>query len=105
MSQIHPPQSPGLDGVKAPGTPPAHTDAHSPNITRPAKPHVILDPLAYAAHLASERRKRVARFASRAVVTGAIVAAAIYLPGFERVMAFLGSFSAFLICIILPVSL
>jgi vesicular inhibitory amino acid transporter len=67
----------------------------------------------------SERRKFVARVISRTIVTGLCTTAAIFLPGFGRVMAFvslcaslqirladlqLGSFSAFLICIILPVS-
>lgn len=52
----------------------------------------------------SENRKFVARVISRTVVTGLCTTAAIFLPGFGRVMAFLGSFSAFLICCILPVS-
>jgi vesicular inhibitory amino acid transporter len=39
------------------------------------------------------------------MTTGVCVITAILLPGFGKVMAFLGSFSAFLICIILPVRL
>ncbi|OWT36147.1 solute carrier family 32 (vesicular inhibitory amino acid transporter) [Cryptococcus neoformans] len=39
---------------------------------------------------------------SRVVITALCVGIAVVLPGFGRVMAFLGSFSAFLICIILP---
>lgn len=42
---------------------------------------------------------------SRVVITALCVGIAVVLPGFGRVMAFLGSFSAFLICIILPVRL
>lgn len=52
-----------------------------------------------------ERKKFCARVFTRTIVTALVTAAAIYLPGFGRVMAFLGSFSAFLICIILPVSI
>ncbi|WRT70941.1 uncharacterized protein IL334_007940 [Kwoniella shivajii] len=49
-----------------------------------------------------ERRNTVLRVMSRTVVTALCVVTAVLLPGFGRVMAFLGSFSAFLICIILP---
>jgi vesicular inhibitory amino acid transporter len=59
---------------------------------------------AEAKYHSAERKKFVARVISRTIVTGLCTVAAIYLPGFGRVMAFLGSFSAFLICIILPVS-
>jgi vesicular inhibitory amino acid transporter len=52
-----------------------------------------------------ESSKGVLRMVSRGLLTAGCVVAAIVLPGFEKVMAFLGSFSAFLICIILPVSL
>ena len=46
----------------------------------------------------------VARAISRTIVTVLCTFTAIALPAFGKVMAFLGSFSAFLICIILPVS-
>lgn len=51
----------------------------------------------------SEGGKGVARAVVRSVITAGCTIVAIVLPGFEKVMAFLGSFSAFLICIILPV--
>lgn len=51
-----------------------------------------------------EGRKGLARIACRVAMTAACTATAVLLPGFGQVMAFLGSFSAFLICIILPVS-
>lgn len=51
-----------------------------------------------------ERRKTAYRVVSRVGTTAICVGTAIALPGFGKVMAFLGSFSAFLICIILPVS-
>lgn len=53
---------------------------------------------------AKEGSKGLLRVVSRTVITAACTAAAILLPGFEKVMAFLGSFSAFLICIILPIT-
>lgn len=49
-------------------------------------------------------RYKYLRVISRTIVTCLCAGTAIILPGFGRVMAFLGSFSAFLICIILPVS-
>ena len=52
-----------------------------------------------------ENMKAIFRVGSRIITTGVCVITAILLPGFGKVMAFLGSFSAFLICIILPVSL
>jgi vesicular inhibitory amino acid transporter len=51
-----------------------------------------------------EKRNLVLRVISRIFITGVCTITAILLPGFGKVMAFLGSFSAFLICIILPVS-
>ena len=51
-----------------------------------------------------ENMKAILRVGSRIMTTGICVITAILLPGFGKVMAFLGSFSAFLICIILPVS-
>jgi hypothetical protein len=52
-----------------------------------------------------EKRKVVLRIISRIITTAICAVTAILLPGFGKVMAFLGSFSAFLICIILPVRL
>jgi vesicular inhibitory amino acid transporter len=52
-----------------------------------------------------EKKKLVLRVFSRISTTLICTITAILLPGFGKVMAFLGSFSAFLICIILPVSL
>ncbi|KAK4688314.1 hypothetical protein P7C73_g1792, partial [Tremellales sp. Uapishka_1] len=56
----------------------------------------------YEQGLAREKRNSILRVLSRTVVTALCVGTAVILPGFGRVMAFLGSFSAFLICIILP---
>lgn len=53
---------------------------------------------------AGDRRKAVGRIVSRTAITALCTAAAVGIPDFGKVMAFLGSFSAFLICVILPVS-
>ncbi|KAL7420911.1 hypothetical protein Q5752_004865 [Cryptotrichosporon argae] len=55
-----------------------------------------------ASSVEREGTKGALRVASRTAVTALCIAAAVALPGFGRVMAFLGSFSAFLICVILP---
>lgn len=44
------------------------------------------------------------RLIARVGVTAACVVVAILLPEFERLMAFLGSFTTFFICVLLPVS-
>ncbi|ORY26805.1 transmembrane amino acid transporter protein-domain-containing protein [Naematelia encephala] len=64
----------------------------------PAFPHLAIN------SAREEKSKAAFRVLSRTVVTALCTLAAIALPGFGRVMAFLGSFSAFLICIILPLS-
>lgn len=51
-----------------------------------------------------ERRKSWWRVLSRTLVTAVCTGTAIALPGFGRLMAFLGSCTSFLICVILPVS-
>jgi len=68
-------------------------------------PKTPVEPTIMEVDPVKESSKGVLRMVSRTILTAACVIAAIVLPGFEKVMAFLGSFSAFLICIILPVSL
>jgi hypothetical protein len=88
----------------SPSTPNAsHTPIKSPQTdgqTPTSSSYILIYPSP-----SSERRKAWLRVFSRTTVTIVCVGTAIALPGFGRVMAFLGSFSAFLICIILPVSL
>ena len=38
------------------------------------------------------------------ITTALVVATAIFWPGFESVMSFLGAFSAFVICVLIPIS-
>lgn len=66
---------------------------------RPKSPLPVAEPDG-----AAEGRKGIGRIACRIAITVTCVATAVLLPGFGQVLAFLGSFSAFLICIILPVS-
>jgi len=50
------------------------------------------------------QRLLLKRFLSRALSSAASIAVSIAIPEFSTVMAFLGSFSAFTICIIGPIS-
>jgi vesicular inhibitory amino acid transporter len=55
-------------------------------------------------YVKSEKRKTFMRVVARGGVTAACVVVAIMLPEFGRLMAFLGSFTTFCICVLLPVS-
>lgn len=85
------------------------TSRRSSDLTSPSNPHHFPESqsqiVAFEQHVSKERKKRWLRMVSRVVITALCVGVAVVLPGFGRVMAFLGSFSAFLICIILPVRL
>lgn len=85
------------------------TSRRSSALTSPSNPHHFPESqsqiVAFEQHVSKERKKRWLRMVSRVVITALCVGVAVVLPGFGRVMAFLGSFSAFLICIILPVRL
>ncbi|BGP17492.1 hypothetical protein JCM10213_004412 [Rhodosporidiobolus nylandii] len=103
----------GLGGAPTP----APTPAHAPS----ASSHLHLDSSAIAsssaaslspnraAHLsttaaAAERRRKWIRYTLlRPSTTFLSIAAALLIPEFDRVLAFLGSASAFVICVILPV--
>ncbi len=67
----------------------------------PAQPIPASAPEAYRR---AENRKTAWRIGARAAVSAACVIVAVALPGFGRLMAFLGSFTTFFICVILPVS-
>lgn len=57
-----------------------------------------------AKHQRSQNLKRIFTIVERAFLTSFSVAISILIPEFSSMMAFLGSFSAFLICVIGPVS-
>ncbi|TYJ51512.1 hypothetical protein B9479_007908 [Cryptococcus floricola] len=93
--QYHSKPSPSL---RSPSPSPHHrpsSPSHIPTHPTPSPSQIVL-------HEATEDRKATYRVISRIVVTAVCVGTAVVLPGFGRVMAFLGSFSAFVICIILP---
>jgi len=73
-------------------------------ITTGAFPVQVISDDAPSDYVKSEKRKTWGRVAARAGVTAACVVVAIALPGFGRLMAFLGSFTTFCICVLLPVS-
>ena len=73
-------------------------------ITTGAFPVQPVDEDAPTDYVRSEKRKTVMRVVARGGVTAACVVVAILLPGFGRLMAFLGSFTTFCICVLLPVS-
>ncbi|KAG8856309.1 hypothetical protein FRB96_006460 [Tulasnella sp. 330] len=52
----------------------------------------------------ANRRKAVFRMVTRTVMTVAVVLVAIYIPDFSTMMAFLGAFSAFTLCVIGPLA-
>jgi vesicular inhibitory amino acid transporter len=85
-----------------------HSQASQSDLSpKPKSPGIRVNSSSYITifpNAAKERRKGVLRILSRLAVTAICVGTAVVLPGFGKVMAFLGSFSAFLICIILPVS-
>ncbi|KAJ1311803.1 hypothetical protein OPQ81_010268 [Rhizoctonia solani] len=81
----------------------SHAPAHSPE--QPSSPshkqqvHVDIIP----SHQARERRNKVLRAIERIGLALAVVAVAILFPEFGVVMAFLGAFTAFMLCVIGPI--
>ncbi|GEM08912.1 amino acid transporter [Rhodotorula toruloides] len=64
----------------------------------------LTTPAQHAAHVAHQRRVRILRYTVfRPALTLLCVGIAIAIPQFDRVLAFLGSASAFVICVIGPV--
>ncbi|TXT12948.1 hypothetical protein VHUM_01349 [Vanrija humicola] len=79
-------------------------DSHVPHTNLPKSPMTATYAAVDPEFLARETKKGTMRIISRTIITSLTVVAAISLPGFGRVMAFIGSFSAFLICIVLPLT-
>lgn len=57
-----------------------------------------------AEYVKDERVKTFWRFIERMVLSLACVATAVALPGFGQLMSLIGSFTTFMICVLLPVS-
>ncbi|BGP09203.1 Vacuolar amino acid transporter 1 [Rhodotorula toruloides] len=76
----------------------------SPAISSAISSAPLTTPAEHAAHEAHQRRVRILRYTVfRPALTLLCIAAAIAIPEFDRVLAFLGSASAFVICVIGPV--
>ena len=110
MSDPHAPAAP----KRATPVPPSHTlpknavSSHA-NQLSPRSTHSDLRSSYHEAGSAGKNKpavftKALGRTVSRTVVTCLVVIVSILMPNFERVMAFLGAFAAFVICTILPVS-
>ncbi|KAI9638491.1 putative amino acid transporter [Dioszegia hungarica] len=96
FSQLNTPSRPLLSPSDAPNMP-KQLGTISENQTGPGAPDWLV-------WKKGEKRKLAARAISRTLVTAACTTAAVLIPGFERVMGFMGNFSAFLITVILPIS-
>ncbi|CAE6428329.1 unnamed protein product [Rhizoctonia solani] len=81
----------------------SHAPAHSPE--RPPSPshkqQANID--MFSSHHAREQRNKILRAIERTSLALAVVAVAILFPEFGVVMAFLGAFSAFMLCVIGPI--
>lgn len=81
----------GLESSPLPASPEDHTLKLIPTWTNPQEvPHLVL--------------KRILTVAERIVFAFLSVGVSILVPEFSVVMAFLGSFSAFMLCVIGPIS-
>lgn len=85
---------------------------HSPNIETPHTPKQLAtiseiqldqDSPDWIEWKKTEKRKLATRVVSRTIITAGCSTAAILIPNFERIMGFMGNFSAFAITTILPV--
>lgn len=77
-----------------------YTDDHGSSAAKPNSP--ALHNVAHS-HERSRRVRQILTVAERSMFTVVSVAVSILVPEFSSMMAFLGSFSAFLICVIGPV--
>ncbi|KAL5641605.1 hypothetical protein ACGC1H_001921 [Rhizoctonia solani] len=78
---------------------PAHLPEQPPSPSH--KQQAYIDPI--PSHHAREQRNKVLRAVERISLALAVVAVAILFPEFGVVMAFLGAFSAFMLCVIGPI--
>lgn len=76
-------------------------DDHGPPVSKPNSP--ALHSVAHG-HEHSRRVRKTLTAIERSIFTMVSVTVSILVPEFSSMMAFLGSFSAFLICVIGPVS-
>jgi vesicular inhibitory amino acid transporter len=79
-----------------PPSSPPHKQDHSEQPISSAHPLILSTP-------AIEKRKSILRATERIALAIAVVVVAILFPDFGAVMAFLGAFSAFMLCVIGPI--
>lgn len=93
----------GIDPVPIP-TAPLNDTPSSPSHKRPhtEEPISSVHPLSNPSQ-AQEKRKALLRTIERIALALSVVAVAILFPAFGAVMAFLGAFSAFMLCVIGPI--
>ncbi|CAE6456120.1 unnamed protein product [Rhizoctonia solani] len=85
----------GIDQSHAP----AHSPEQPPSPSHKQQVYADLIP----SHHAREQRNKILRAVERVSLALAVVAVAIIFPEFGVVMAFLGAFSAFMLCVIGPI--
>ncbi|CEL57373.1 Vacuolar amino acid transporter 1 OS=Saccharomyces cerevisiae (strain ATCC 204508 / S288c) GN=AVT1 PE=1 SV=1 [Rhizoctonia solani AG-1 IB] len=85
-------------GIEQPHAP-AHSPEQPPSPSHKQQAHIDMVP----SHHAREKRNKVLRAIERTSLALAVVAVAILFPEFGVVMAFLGAFSAFMLCVIGPI--
>ncbi|KAF8680388.1 Transmembrane amino acid transporter protein [Rhizoctonia solani] len=78
---------------------PAHSPERPPSPSQKQQAHIDMVP----SHQAREKRNKILRAIERTGLALAVVAVAILFPEFGVVMAFLGAFSAFMLCVIGPI--
>jgi vesicular inhibitory amino acid transporter len=101
LQQQAPPALDSSDSAIATSTNLSHL---TPAISSAISSAPLTTPAQHAAHEANQRRVRILRYTVfRPALTLICVGFAILIPEFDRVLAFLGSASAFVICVIGPV--
>ncbi|CAE7191913.1 unnamed protein product [Rhizoctonia solani] len=85
-------------GIDQPHTP-VHLPERPPSPSHKLQSHADVIP----SHHAREKRNKILRAVERISLALAVVAVAILFPEFGVVMAFLGAFSAFMLCVIGPI--
>ncbi|KAG8936618.1 hypothetical protein FRC02_000611 [Tulasnella sp. 418] len=74
------------------------------NSTDEENPQNLFMPPDPRQHILVERKRAIFRAVERTILAIAVVLVAIYIPNFSTTMAFLGAFSAFMLCVIGPVA-
>lgn len=93
----------GIDPAPLPVPSPTHEFPSSPSHKQPHSEVISSSHPLSNSTSAQESRKAILRTLERIALALAVVAVAILFPAFGAVMAFLGAFSAFMLCVIGPI--